>query len=168
MTRLLVTASALLLMAGAAQAQTTPSSPVAGIVADLQEQGYTRIEIKPGRGVTEIEAIRGSEKLELDVVSRTGKVVKSETETVRPDENTTPGVYLDRDGRGRDDSASRNRSSSDDSSDGYDDSDGRDDDDSDDDSDDDRDDDRDDDSDDDGDDDSDDDRGDDDRGSDDD
>ncbi len=170
MTRLFVTASALLLVAGAAQAQTAPSQPVAGIVADLKDQGYTRIEVKPGRGVTEIEAIRGIEKLELDVANRTGTVIKSETDTVRPGENTTPGVYLDRGGRGRDDSPSRGRSGTDDSPDGFDDSDDRDDDDRDDDRDDDSDDDGDDDRDDDDndDDDSADDRGDDDRGGDDD
>lgn len=128
MTRILATASALVLIAGIAQAQDVPpappTSPVADIVADLTEQGYTRIEIKPGRGITEIEAIRGDEKLELDVVSRSGKVVKSETEAVRPGENTTPGIYVDRDRRGRDDRRGSGQSS-DDSPDGYDDSDGR-------------------------------------------
>ncbi len=69
-------------------------------VADLQAAGYTRIEVKRGLSQMKVEAIRGSEKLELVLDRATGAVLKREAEAVRAGENTAAGVSI-RD-RGRD------------------------------------------------------------------
>ena len=108
------------------------------VVADLQAAGYTRVEVRVGPTQMKIEAIRGTQKLEVIYDKATGAVLKTETQTVRPGEKTHAGVSIrdrgrdfvragDR-GRGRgsddaqDDDRGRGRDDSDDSDD-FDDSD---------------------------------------------
>ncbi|WP_157791995.1 PepSY domain-containing protein [Pseudorhodobacter sp. MZDSW-24AT] len=63
-------------------------------IADLQAAGYSRVEVKRGLSQMKVEAIRGTEKLELVLDRATGAVLKREQETVRPGETTTPGVSI--------------------------------------------------------------------------
>jgi hypothetical protein len=70
------------------------------VVTDLQAAGYTRVEVKVGPTQMKVEAIRGTEKLEIVYDKATGAILKREIETVRPGENTAAGVSI-RD-RGRD------------------------------------------------------------------
>lgn len=67
---------------------------VDSLVADYQAQGFTRIEVRNGLTQTKVEAIRGTEKLEVVLDRATGSVLKSETGTVDPFENTSPGVSI--------------------------------------------------------------------------
>lgn len=101
------------------------------LVTDLQAQGYTRVEVKTGPTQTKVEAIRGTEKVEVVYDSASGAVLKSETEAVRPGDDISPGVSIrnrDRDflGGGRrghsDDSDDLNDDSDDSSDDASDDS----------------------------------------------
>jgi hypothetical protein len=64
------------------------------IATDLQAQGYTRVEIKKGITQIKVEAIRGTEKLEVIYDIETGAILKQEVETVRPGEDTAPGVSV--------------------------------------------------------------------------
>ncbi|WP_284165052.1 PepSY domain-containing protein [Frigidibacter sp. SD6-1] len=94
MNRIALLAAAFALGTGIALAQ----DALDGAVADLQAQGYTRIEARHGPTQTKIEAIKGDLKVEIVIDNTTGQVLKSETETVRPGENTAPGVFIrDRD-----------------------------------------------------------------------
>ena len=68
------------------------------IIADLQSQGFQRIEIDTGIGQIKVEAIRGMDKIEVVYDRATGSILKQEVERVRTDEDTTPGVSIrDRD-----------------------------------------------------------------------
>lgn len=67
------------------------------IVSDLTEQGYTRIEIKTGPTQIKVEAIRGTEKLEVIYDIESGKVLKQETEVVEAGDDTAPGVEISSD-----------------------------------------------------------------------
>lgn len=68
------------------------------VVTDLLADGYTRIEVKQGPTQIKVEAIRGTEKLEIVYDIESGAILKQEVETVRPGENTAPGVRIrDRD-----------------------------------------------------------------------
>lgn len=64
------------------------------LVSDLQAQGYTRTEVRVGPSQIKVEAIRGTEKLEVIYDKTTGAVLKSEVATVRFGENTAPGVSV--------------------------------------------------------------------------
>ena len=87
------------------------------VVTDLQAQGYTRTEVRVGPTQIKVEAIRGTEKLEVIYDKATGAVLKTEMDQVRLGENISPGVSV-RD-RNRDfvRVVVRSRSSDDDSSD---------------------------------------------------
>ncbi len=77
------------------------------IIAGLQSEGFTRIEIKTGPTQVKAEAIRGTEKHEIVYDAATGKVLKMEVETVEAGDDTQPGVEIeieDRDFVGSDDS----------------------------------------------------------------
>lgn len=68
------------------------------VVTSLLADGYTRVEVKQGPMQIKVEAIRGTEKLEIVYDIETGAILKQEVETVRPGENTAPGVSIrDRD-----------------------------------------------------------------------
>lgn len=64
------------------------------VVSDLTGLGYTRIEIKTGPTQMKVEAIRGTEKLEIIYDIETGAVLKQEIGEVYQGENTTPGVEI--------------------------------------------------------------------------
>ena len=88
---LLSTTAALVLGAGIAFAQTSSDQ----IIADLQAQGFTRVEITNGPTQIKVEAIRGTEKLEVIYDAATGTIIKQEMETVGAGDDTTPGVEID-------------------------------------------------------------------------
>lgn len=67
------------------------------IVADLQGQGFTRIEIEEGKLRIEVEAIRGSEKLDVVFDALTGEIVYQSTEAVDNDDETAAGVFTELD-----------------------------------------------------------------------
>ena len=111
-------AAAFLLVGGAGFAASANDQ----IIADLTGKGFQRIEIDNGVNQIKVEAIRGSEKLELVYDRNTGALLKQEMEQVRAGEDTAPGVSIrdrardfvegaragreddgDRRGRGRDD-----------------------------------------------------------------
>ena len=89
MTHRLILTAALLFAGNAALAFTTES-----VVGDLSSQGYTRIEVRNGLTQTKVEAIRGTEKLEVVYDRATGAVLKTETEAVDAGDDTTPGVSV--------------------------------------------------------------------------
>lgn len=101
------------------------------LVADLQAQGYTWIEVKRGLTQIKIEAIKGATKVETIFDAATGTVLKREVEAATAAEQGRTGVEVrnrDRDFidvvRGEDDdSADDNDDSSDDDNDSSDDSD---------------------------------------------
>ena len=64
------------------------------VVSDLTGLGYTRIEIKTSPTQMKVEAIRGTEKLEIIYDIETGAVLKQEMGKVYQGENTTPGVEI--------------------------------------------------------------------------
>jgi len=79
------------------------------VAAQLQADGYTRVEVKIGQTIAKVEAIKGTTKIEVTYDIASGNVIKTETEAVRPGENTAPGVEIrdgsndDRGGRGGND-----------------------------------------------------------------
>lgn len=83
-------AAALSIIGGGAFALVTTDS----VIQELSASGYTRIEVANGPTQMKVEAIRGTEKLEVVYDTATGNVLKSETDTVDADENTTPGVQV--------------------------------------------------------------------------
>ncbi|MCU0900609.1 MAG: PepSY domain-containing protein [Cypionkella sp.] len=95
-------------IAGSAALALTPEQ----VVSDLQAQGYTRVEVRIGPTQMKVEAIRGTEKLEVIYDRSTGSVLKTERERVEPDDSTTPGVSVRE--RGRDFVRVRGERSSDD------------------------------------------------------
>jgi hypothetical protein len=90
MTRTISIAAFFALMGGTAFAEINVDS----LVADYQAQGFTRIEIRNGLTQTKVEAIRGTEKVEIILDRASGEVLKTETETVGAFEDKTPGVSI--------------------------------------------------------------------------
>lgn len=86
----LALAAALSIIGGGAFALVTTDS----VIQELSASGYTRIEVANGPTQMKVEAIRGTEKLEVVYDTATGNVLKSETDIVDADENTTPGVQV--------------------------------------------------------------------------
>lgn len=64
------------------------------VIADLQAQGFTRVEVKVGPTQIKVEAIRGTDKVETIYDSGSGMVLKTETGSVESGENTAPGVSV--------------------------------------------------------------------------
>lgn len=64
------------------------------IISDLTSQGFQRIEIDNGIGQIKVEAIRGTQKLEVVYDRATGTILKQEVERVRAGEDTRPGVEI--------------------------------------------------------------------------
>ncbi|TNC69837.1 hypothetical protein [Rubellimicrobium roseum] len=93
MTRMfLATTAVMALSTGAALAQSAAEEVIAG----LQAQGYTRIEVKEGPTQMKVEAIQGDTKLEYVYDRATGQVLSREVERVDGDDDTAPGVEIDR------------------------------------------------------------------------
>ena len=64
------------------------------LVADYRAQGYTSIEVRTGPTQTRVEAIRGTEKVEVIYDRETGGVLKSETGVVEAGDDSRPGVSI--------------------------------------------------------------------------
>ena len=88
--RFLGAAAILLMTTSFAQA----AFDVDAVTQQFLSDGFTRIEVKIGPTQAKVEAINGTTKLEVIYDLATGEILKSETETVRADENTTPGVFV--------------------------------------------------------------------------
>ncbi|MFN3721625.1 MAG: hypothetical protein ACK4VZ_01160 [Paracoccaceae bacterium] len=69
------------------------------IVGNLQAAGYSRVEVRVGPTQIKVEAIRGTEKLEVVYDAATGAVLKTETGVVRGDRSTSAGVKVRTDNR---------------------------------------------------------------------
>src|SRR5690349_21341182 len=94
MKRILLASVAMLgLSASAGLAQSTADQ----IVAGLQAQGYSHIEVTQGPSQIKVEAIRGQTKLEYVYDRVTGAILKQEVERVGADDDTSPVVEV-RDG----------------------------------------------------------------------
>jgi phosphopantothenoylcysteine synthetase/decarboxylase len=106
------------------------------VIAGLQAQGYTSIEVKTGPTQVKVEAIRGVRQLEVVYDKNTGAVLQTEEGLADADEDLTPGVAL----RSEDDDFTGDDSDEDDADDDSDEDDSDDDSDGDDDAEDDRDD----------------------------
>ena len=90
--KLLMTTAAAMIVGTMAHAQ---SGMADSILSQLQSQGYTRVEIKVGPTQIKAEAIKGTQKRELVYDRSTGELLKEETETVGPDDDTAPGTEID-------------------------------------------------------------------------
>jgi hypothetical protein len=93
--RLLTIATVLLATTTLAQAAWSQDAIVSQYTAD----GYTRIEIDLTPTYAKVEAINGSDKIEVIYDLVTGNILKTERERVDGDDDTRPGVYV----RNRDD-----------------------------------------------------------------
>ena len=91
-TRLIMTAGAM------AMAATTAFSAIDtdALVQQLQDQGFTRIEVKIGMNRVKVEAISGDQKVEVVYDSATGAILKHETSQVEVGGDDTPGVEIKR------------------------------------------------------------------------
>ena len=67
------------------------------VVTDLTALGYTRIEIKTGPTQMKVEAIRGTEKLEVIYDIESGDILKQEIESVDAGDDIAPGVEISTD-----------------------------------------------------------------------
>jgi hypothetical protein len=91
MKKSLILAAGAALWAGAVLADAFTDS----IVANLQDLGYEFIEIKNGPTQVKVEAIRGTDKLELIYDRTTGDILKRERERAEADEIGRSGVQID-------------------------------------------------------------------------
>jgi hypothetical protein len=91
------------------------------VIATYQAEGYSRIEVKVGLTQLKVEAIKDGVKVETIYDIETGDILKTETEAVRPGENTNPGVSVRE--RNRDFLRDRSRDDDDDDNDDDDDDD---------------------------------------------
>jgi len=64
------------------------------VIRGLQEQGFTRVEVRNGATQMKVEAIRNNQKVELVYDLATGDLLKQEVERVGRNDNTTPGVEV--------------------------------------------------------------------------
>ncbi|WP_407494692.1 hypothetical protein [Pseudooceanicola sp. MF1-13] len=63
------------------------------LVAQLSEQGFSRIEVKTGLSQTKIEATNGVEKHEYVIDNVTGGMLKSEVGALDADDSNRPGIF---------------------------------------------------------------------------
>ncbi|MCU0816956.1 MAG: PepSY domain-containing protein, partial [Cypionkella sp.] len=89
-TKLKLGAASLMLSGGMAYAAVTAES----IVADLQAQGYTWIEVKRGPTQIKVEAVKGNTKVETVIDSATGTVLEREVERADADDVGRTGVEV--------------------------------------------------------------------------
>lgn len=68
------TVTALVLLGGMASAQ----SSVDSLIADLQSQGFTSFEVKNGATQSKVEAVRGTEQVEVVIDRASGAVLSTE------------------------------------------------------------------------------------------
>lgn len=81
---------AALIPAGIASADVTPEQ----LTRDYAAAGYSRIEIKTGPTQTKVEAWNSTTKIETIHDTRSGAILKSETEALRSGTGVVPGVSV--------------------------------------------------------------------------
>jgi hypothetical protein len=121
-TRALLLSAALVLTAPMAMAAVTTTE----VVDSYRSQGYSWIEVKQGPTQIKVEAVKGSEKVEVVIDIETGAVLKQETERASTRDQGRTGVDVstrDEDFVGRDDDDDDDRNDDDDDDDGRDDDD---------------------------------------------
>ena len=91
--------SALAFMIGSGLSMASAGALTDQVVADLQSQGFDRIEVDEGPTQVKFEAIRSTDGVKIEVVydSTTGTIIKQEQDTVTPGTNVTPGVFIESD-----------------------------------------------------------------------
>lgn len=87
--KFILTAAAGILAGGMAFADSLTDQ----VVADLQSQGFTGIEIKNGLSQMKVEAVRDNLKVEVVYDRATGQILKQEQESALG-ENIRPGVSI--------------------------------------------------------------------------
>jgi hypothetical protein len=87
-----MTTTAIALTASIAAAQSVSDQ----LISQLQDQGFTRIEIKQGPSQVKVEAIRGNTEVEFVYDSTTGALLSRDVGTVDPGDDTRPGVEIKR------------------------------------------------------------------------
>jgi hypothetical protein len=92
-TTLLSTTAALALATSPVFAQSATDQ----IVADLQSQGFTYVEVKEGPSQIKAEAVRDGTKLEVIYDSATGEILKQESEAAEGEYAQRTGVEIDSD-----------------------------------------------------------------------
>ncbi|MGV6803097.1 MAG: PepSY domain-containing protein [Ruegeria sp.] len=90
-----------ILLAGATGAALLGTTAFGGVdtnalAQQLQDQGFTRVEIKVGLSQVKVEGIRDGVKYEMVYDDATGALIKQETGAVSSDDDTTPGVEIKR------------------------------------------------------------------------
>lgn len=131
--KLKIMTAAVLLLASTSLSQAAWSSQQ--VIDDYRAQGFTRVEVKLSATQAKVEAIKGTEKVEVIYDLATGAILKKETGTVRVGETTASGTFIRAvsgsglfdNGRGDDDDGSDHdrHGGDDDSDDDHDDSSGR-------------------------------------------
>ena len=105
--RFFSTVAALVLLGGMATAQ----SSVEGIISDLQAQGFTSFEVKNGATQSKVEAVRGTEQVEIVIDRASGAVLSTEVGVASARDQARVGISVrDRSNR---DFTRANRSSDD-------------------------------------------------------
>ena len=77
MNRIAIIAAAFAMTASMGLAQSVSDS----VVADLQAQGYTNIEVKTRANSVKIEGVKDGQKIEITLDKSTGAIIKQETES---------------------------------------------------------------------------------------
>lgn len=89
-TRLMLMTATMALSASMAVAAVTTTE----IVQTYRDQGYSWIEVKQGITQIKVEAVRGTEKIEVVIDAETGAVLKQETEQASIGEQGRTGVEI--------------------------------------------------------------------------
>ncbi|WP_439156390.1 PepSY domain-containing protein [Yoonia sp.] len=87
---LLSTTAAIAMTATAAFSQSIADQ----VITQLQEQGYTRIEVENGPTQVKVEAIRDGMKLEVVYDAATGAILKEEVAPIDADDDVRSGVSV--------------------------------------------------------------------------
>lgn len=90
-TKLMLFTAAAALSANMAFAAVDPSA----LIAELQAQGYTSIEVTVGPTQTKVEAVREGEKIETIYETATGVILKQEIETPDADDLDDLGFEIE-------------------------------------------------------------------------
>ncbi|WP_395541095.1 PepSY domain-containing protein [Neotabrizicola sp. sgz301269] len=89
-TRAILLASALIFAGPMAMAAVTTDQ----VVETYKAQGYSYIEVKQGPTQIKVEAVKGSEKVEVVIDMETGAVLKQETEQASAEDQGRSGVEI--------------------------------------------------------------------------
>lgn len=65
------------------------------LIDRFSADGFTRIEVKSGPTQTKVEAVRGTEKVEVVYDNASGSVLKREVEMLAPGRVPAPGIEVD-------------------------------------------------------------------------